>query len=106
MKNDLINTAELLCLNVPNKISINEFLNTISIYLSYINIVRVFKSPIPNVYFVYMQLKNIEYANILYNTFNYSKVNPIEKEYFIFVEVRELKFEEFFYNGKVKILIN
>jgi hypothetical protein len=99
MKNDLIQASELLCINVPNKISINEFLNTISIYLSYINFVRVYKSPIPNFYFIYLQLKNKEYANILYNTFNYAKVNPIEKEYFIFVEVREVKFEEFFFNG-------
>jgi hypothetical protein len=99
IKNNLITSSELCCINVPNKISINEVMSTITIYLSYINIIRVLKSPIPNSFFIYIQFKNKEYANIFYNTFNYAKVNPIEKDYYIFAEVKEIKFEEIYRNG-------
>jgi hypothetical protein len=93
IKNNLINSSELACINIPNKISINEFLASISIYLSYINTIRVLKSPIPNIYFIYLEMKNKEFSNIFFNTFNYSKINPIEKEYLIFGEVKEINFE-------------
>ena len=99
-KNDMINSYELCCINIPNKISINEFFDSIKIYLSYINIIKVLKSAIPNFYFIYLQFKNKEFANIFYNTFNYAKINLIEKEYYIFVEVREMRFEEIYKNGK------
>ena len=100
IKNTLINSSELCCINVPNKISIKEFLSSISIYLSYISLIKVLKSSIPNSYHIYLQMKNKEYSNIFYNTFNYSKINPIEKEYFIFAQVEEINFEEKTYEEK------
>lgn len=102
IKNNLILSPELCCINVPNKISINEFMSTITIYLSYISVIRVLKSPIPNYFYIYLQFKTTEYANIFYNTFNYSKISPIEKDYLIFTEVKEIKFEEIYRNGKSK----
>jgi BRCA1-associated protein len=95
-KNEKILTNELLVINVPNKISINELLNHFIMYFSYIQQMRVLKSSIPNIYNVYFQLKNREYANIFYNTFNYDKFNPIEKEYIILSEVEELKIDEIY----------
>jgi hypothetical protein len=62
--------------------------------LSYIKIIRVLKSSTPNIYYVYLNFRNKEYANIFYNTFNYSKLNPIEKDYFILAEVKRLLFEK------------
>ncbi len=99
IKNNHLDSNQLVCINVPNKISINEFLTTFSIYLSYIQQIRVMKSPAPNLYFILLKMKNKEYANIFYNTFNYTKVNPIEKEYYIFAEVKEVTFEEIYTNG-------
>lgn len=93
IQNNLINSSNLACINIPNKISINEFLASISIYLSYIHSIRVLKSPIPNIYFINLEMKNKEFSNIFFNTFNYSKINPIEKEYFIFAEVKEIMLE-------------
>jgi hypothetical protein len=94
IKNNLLDSNQIVCINVPNKIGINEFLNNFTIYLSYIHFIRVMKSPHANVYFIYLKMKNKEYANIFFNTFNYSKVSPIEKEYYIFAEVKEITFEE------------
>lgn len=98
-KNDLIQTEDLCCLNTPNKISIHEYLSTISIYLSYIKSIKILKSPTPNIYYIYMQMKNKEYANIFYNTFNYTKINPIEIDYFVFAEVKRITFQEPVLNG-------
>lgn len=100
-RNDLIDTEELCCINIPNKISVHEYLSTVSIYLSYIKSVRVLKSPTPNVYFIYMHFKNKEYANIFYNTFNLSKINPIEKDFFIFSEIKSIFFNEHLINGNI-----
>lgn len=99
IKNNLIKSQVLCCINVPNKISINELLTSIQIYLSYIVLIRVLKSPIPNYYFIYLQIKNQEYSNIFFNTFHFSKINPFEKDYLIFAEVNEIKFEEIYNNG-------
>jgi len=93
--NKLIKTKELLCTNIPNKISVSEYLNIIGIYLSYINSIRVFKSCIPNVYFIHLIFKNVEYANVFFNTFNYSRLNFIEKEFFIYSEVIKITLGEF-----------
>ncbi len=75
-----------------------EFLEYIKIYLSYIETIRIFKSPLPNVYFIYIQFKNTEYSNIFYNTFNYSKLSSLDKEFFVFGEVLSLKQKEKFIN--------
>jgi BRCA1-associated protein len=97
-KNEVISGNELLAINIPNKIAINEFLNMVNIYFSYIQQIRVLKSSIPNIYNIYLQFKNREYSNIFYNTFNYVKFNPIEKEYIILCEVEELKIDEIYTN--------
>jgi hypothetical protein len=105
IKNNLLDSNQLVCINVPNKISINEFLNNFTIYHSYIHFIRVMKSALANVYFIYLKMKNKEYANIFFNTFNYSKVSPIEKEYYVFTEVKEITLEEVHssINGKIKL---
>jgi len=90
--NKLLQSKDLLCTNVPNKISISEYLNIISIYLSYIESIKVLKSCIPNKYYIYLSFKNIEYANVFFNTFNYSSLNFIEKEFLIYSEVIRIDF--------------
>jgi BRCA1-associated protein len=97
-KNEIITNNELIAINIPNKISINEFLSLINIYISYIKQIRVLKSSIPNIYNIYIEFKNREYANIFYNTFNYVKYNPIEKEYLILCEVEKLEIQEIYTN--------
>lgn len=97
--NELVQSDELCCINTPNKISIHEYLSTISIYLSYIKTIKTLKSPMPNIYYIYMQMKNREYANIFFNTFSYSKINPIERDYFIFTEIKCITFHDHILNG-------
>lgn len=92
--NKLINSKELLCFNVPNKISISEYLNMINIYLSYISSIQVLKSATPNFYFVYLVFRNVEYANVFFNTFNYSKLNFIEKEFLMYSEIKKIRLDD------------
>ena len=64
LDNKYIKTKTLCCTNIKNKFSITEFMQAINTYLSYISIIRVFKSSIPNIYYIYLEFKNIEYCNI------------------------------------------
>ena len=48
MDNKYIKSKTLCCTNIKNKFSITEFMQAINTYLSYISIIRVFKSSIPN----------------------------------------------------------
>lgn len=105
-KNKKVNSNELCCINVPNKITIHEFLSTISTYISYIKTIKVLKSPIPNFYYFYFELRNNEYANIFYNTFNYCKFNPIEKDYLIIGEVIKITYNNHFINSSKYINYN
>ena len=77
LDNKYIKSKTLCCTNIKNKFSITEFMQAINTYLSYISIIRVFKSSIPNLYYIYLDFKNIEYCNIFYNTYQYSNVNTI-----------------------------
>ena len=91
--NKYIKTKTLCCTNIKNKFSITEFMQAINTYLSYISIIRVFKSSIPNLYYIYLDFKNIEYCNIFYNTYQYSNINTIEDDYLIFDEVINIDYE-------------
>ena len=91
--NKYIKTKTLCCTNIKNKFSITEFMQAINTYLSYISIIRVFKSSIPNLYYIYLDFKNIEYCNIFYNTYQYSNINTIEDDYLIFDEVISIDYE-------------
>ena len=93
MDNKYIKSKTLCCTNIKNKFGITEFMQAINTYLSYISIIRVFKSSIPNLYYIYLDFKNIEYSNIFYNTYQYSNINTIEDDYLIFDEVIELDYE-------------
>ena len=93
MDNKYIKSKTLCCTNIKNKFSITEFMQAINTYLSYISIIRVFKSSIPNLYYIYLDFKNVEYSNIFYNTYQYSNINTIEDDYLIFDEVIEIEHE-------------
>ena len=93
LDNKYIKTKTLCCTNIKNKFSITEFMQAINTYLSYISIIRVFKSSIPNIYYIYLEFKNIEYCNIFYNTYQYSNINTIEDDYLIFDEVIDIEYE-------------
>lgn len=100
IKNTYIHSSELCCTNVKNKFFINEYIQSISSYLSYVNYIRVLKSPNPNVYYIYLKFKNVEFCNIFYNTFSYSKINPVENEFMIFAEIENMKLDEIDINKK------
>ena len=91
--NKYIKSKTLCCTNIKNKFSITEFMQAINTYLSYISIIRVFKSSIPNLYYIYLDFKNIEYCNIFYNTYQYSNINTIEDDYLLFDEVIGIDYE-------------
>ena len=91
--NKYIKSKTLCCTNIKNKFSITEFMQAINTYLSYISTIRVFKSSIPNIYYIYLDFKNIEYCNIFYNSYQYSNLNTIEDDYLIFDEVIEINYE-------------
>ena len=93
LDNKYIKTKTLCCTNIKNKFSITEFMQAINTYLSYISIIRVFKSSIPNIYYIYLEFKNIEFCNIFYNTYQYSNINTIEDDYLLFDEVIEIDYE-------------
>ena len=93
LDNKYIKSKTLCCTNIKNKFSITEFMQAINTYLSYISIIRVFKSSIPNLYYIYLDFKNIEYCNIFYNTYQYSNINTIEDDYLIFDEVIGIEYE-------------
>lgn len=93
MDNKYIKSKTLCCTNIKNKFGITEFMQAINTYLSYISIIRVFKSSIPNLYYIYLDFKNVEYSNIFYNTYQYSNINTIEDDYLIFDEVIEIDYE-------------
>ena len=93
LDNKYIKSKTLCCTNIKNKFSITEFMQAINTYLSYISIIRVFKSSIPNLYYIYLDFKNIEYCNIFYNTYQYSNINTIEDDYLIFDEVISIDYE-------------
>ncbi len=94
--NKYIKSKTLCCTNIKNKFSITEFIQAINTYLSYISIIRIFKSSIPNIYYVYIEFKNVEYCNIFFNTYQYSTINTIEDDYLIFDEVTEIEYDAFF----------
>ena len=96
LDNKYIKSKTLCCTNLKNKFSITEFIQAINTYLSYISIIRVFKSSIPNIYYIYIDFKNVEYCNIFYNTYQYSNINTIEDDYLIFDEVIEIEYDAFF----------
>ena len=96
LDNKYIKSKTLCCTNLKNKFSITEFIQAINTYLSYISIIRVFKSSIPNIYYIFIDFKNVEYSNIFYNTYQYSNINTIEDDYFIFDEVIEIQYDAFF----------
>ena len=96
LDNKYIKSKILCCTNIKNKFSITEFIQAINTYLSYISIIRVFKSSIPNIYYIYIDFKNLEYCNIFYNTYQYSNINTIEDDYLIFDEVTEIEYDAFF----------
>ena len=96
LDNKYIKSKSLCCTNIKNKFSITEFIQAINTYLSYISIIRVFKSSIPNIYYIYLDFKNVEYCNIFYNTYQYSNINTIEDDYLIFDEVTEIEYDAFF----------
>ena len=96
LDNKYIKSKTLCCTNLKNKFSITEFIQAINTYLSYISIIRVFKSSLPNIYYIFIDFKNIEYSNIFYNTYQYSNINTIEDDYFIFDEVIEIQYDAFF----------
>ncbi len=96
LENSYIKSNKLCCINMKNKFSINEFIQTINTYLNYIQIIKIFKSPKANIYYIYLEFLNIEYCNIFYNTYNYSKINPIEEEFLIFYEINEFIFDEIY----------
>ena len=100
--NKYIKSKTLCCTNIKNKFSIMEFMQAINTYLSYISIIRVFKSSIPNLYYIYLDFKNIEYCNIFYNTYQYSNINTIEDDYLIFDEVIDIEYEGGNINSNVK----
>ena len=108
--NKYIKSKTLCCTNIKNKfsimefmqVSIMEFMQAINTYLSYISIIRVFKSSIPNLYYIYLDFKNIEYCNIFYNTYQYSNINTIEDDYLIFDEVIDIEYEGGNLNSNVK----
>ena len=102
MDNKYIKSKTLCCTNLKNKFSITEFIQAINTYLSYISIIRVFKSSIPNIYYIYIDFKNVEYCNIFYNTYQYSNINTIEDDYLIFDEVTSIEYDAFF-SSKQKI---
>lgn len=102
LNNKYITTNKLCCINMKNKFSINEFVHTISTYLSYISIIRVFKSPTSNIYFIYLEFKNVEFCNIFYNTYNYAKITPVENEFMVFSEIENLKLEEIYSSNSNK----
>ena len=91
--NKYIKSKTLCCSNIKNKFSIMEFMQAINTYLSYISIIRVFKSSIPNLYYIYLEFKNVEYCNVFYNTYQYSTINTIEDDYLIFDEVLSIDYE-------------
>lgn len=99
--NKLIKSRELLCKNVPNKISISEYLSLIGIYLSYIQSIKILKSCVPNNYYINLKFKNVEYANVFYNTFNYSRLNFMEKEYLVYSEI--VKMDDGFNKEKLNL---
>ena len=96
LDNKYIKSKTLCCTNLKNKFSITEFIQAINTYLSYISIIRVFKSSLPNIYYIFIDFKNVEYSNIFYNTYQYSNINTIEDDYFIFDEVIEIQYDAFF----------
>ena len=96
LNNKYIKSKTLCCTNLKNKFSITEFIQAINTYLSYISIIRVFKSSIPNIYYIFIDFKNVEYSNIFYNTYQYSNINTIEDDYLIFDEVIEIQYDAFF----------
>ena len=96
LDNKYIKSKTLCCTNLKNKFSITEFIQAINTYLSYISLIRVFKSSIPNIYYIYIDFKNVEYCNIFYNTYQYSNINTIEDDYLIFDEVIEIEYDAFF----------
>lgn len=102
LDNKYIKSKTLCCTNIKNKFSIMEFMQAINTYLSYISIIRVFKSSIPNLYYIYLDFKNIEYCNIFYNTYQYSNINTIEDDYLIFDEVIDIEYEGGNINPNVK----
>ena len=102
LDNKYIKSKILCCTNLKNKFSITEFIQAINTYLSYISIIRVFKSSIPNIYYIFIDFKNIEYCNIFYNTYQYSNINTIEDDYLIFDEVNSIEYDAFF-SSKQKI---
>ena len=102
LDNKYIKSKTLCCTNIKNKFSIMEFMQAINTYLSYISIIRVFKSSIPNLYYIYLDFKNIEYCNIFYNTYQYSNINTIEDDYLIFDEVIDIEYEGGNINSNVK----
>ena len=105
LDNKYIKSKTLCCTNIKNKFSITEFIQAINTYLSYISIIRIFKSSIPNIYYIYIDFKNIEYCNIFYNTYQYSNINTIEDDYLIFDEVTEIEYDAFF-SSKQKMSID
>ena len=104
LNNKYITTNKLCCINMKNKFSVNEFVQTISTYLSYITTIRVYKSPFRNIYYIYIEFKNVEFCNIFYNTYNYAKINPVESEYMIFAEIQTLKLEEIYSSSNNNII--
>lgn len=73
--------------------------------MNYIKTIKVLKSSIPDFYFIYLELKNVEYANIFYNTFNYSKFNPIERDYLVIAEIFKVTFNSHFISASKKLAI-
>ena len=96
LNNKLLSSNKLCITNLKNKFSVNELIQLISTYLSYINTLRVFKCPSNNIYYLFIEFKNVEFCNIFYNTYNYSKLTPLESEYLLFNEITSLTFDEIY----------
>ena len=96
LNNKHLSSNKLCITNLKNKFSVNELIQLISTYLSYINTLRVFKCPSNNIYYLFIEFKNVEFCNIFYNTYNYSKLTPLESEYLLFNEITSLTFDEIY----------
>ena len=96
LNNKLLCSNKLCITNLKNKFSVNELIQLISTYLSYISTLRVFKCPSNSIYYLFIEFKNVEFCNIFYNTYNYSKLTPLETEYLLFNEITSLTFDEIY----------
>lgn len=94
INNKYIQTNKLCYVNALNKYSINEFVQAIDQYLSHVDVIRVFKSPFPTIYYIYLEFDSLEFCNVFYNTYSYAKIIPVENDYMIFAEVESISFEE------------